>query len=397
MDTKMVENRYPTRAEMDKAAPNHIMGIRHNNGHSWAVNSKALGFLDFLRETPGVEIDPATGEPTGVLRDQSGHQAANRLIGQLGPEVYSRCIDIIAKIAISAGATTIHCLDGSSVDGDPDVAAIMQRQDDIPHNFVLWYRTLDVEKVLGMGLPRIGGCLLIDGSPASHTGALFEPYSDKPSTSGTLYWQQEELDEWIFKAHNAGLQIAVHATCERAIEQILTAYERALTRAPRPDHRHRIEHFYFPRWQDIQKAARLGVGGGVQPAFEKAFREMYPMRLGPDRLRRIHPYRWHLNAGVMVGGGSDSQVTPVDPIAGIYAAVNHSLPEQRITPFEALRMFTVNNAWLGFEENDAGTLKIGKRGDMTVLSDDPLVVDPSAINEIKVGATIVRGKVVYEA
>src|SRR5262249_35031634 len=163
-------------------------------------------------------------------------------------------------------------------------------------NTVLYYQITDVEKVLGMGLPRIGGCVLIDGSPAAHTGALFEPYADRPDTVGPTYWAQEELDDWVWRSHSAGLQITVHATCERAIDQMLTAIERALARQPRADHRHRVDHFYFPRLKDVQRAARLGVGGGVQPAFEQAFRQMYLERLGPERVRRAHPYRWHLDA-----------------------------------------------------------------------------------------------------
>lgn len=395
MDTQMAEHRYPTRAEMDAAAPDHILWIFHNNGHSCAVNSNAIRFLDLDPRTEGVELD-AEGQPTGTLRGLIAFESQRRLLTLLDPATSVRCLEIISEQAVRQGATTIHCLEGGRLEGDPDVRDFLAHQAELPVNTVLYYQITDVEKILGMGLPRIGGCVLIDGSPAAHTGALFEPYSDRPDTIGPTFWEQADLDAWVWAAHSAGLQITVHATCERAINQMLSALERALTRLPRPDHRHRIDHAYFPRLEDVRRAARLGVTSGVQPYFEQAFRQMYHQRLGEERQHRVHPYRSYLDAGVLIGGGSDSFVTPIDPIAGIHAAVNHGVPEQRVTPDEALRMFTLNNARLAFEEGECGTIERGKRGDLVVLSGDPLAVDPGAIGEIQVEATVVRGQVVYE-
>ncbi len=396
-DTKMAENRYPTRAEMDAAAPAHVLYLLHNNGHSCAVNSRALAFVDPPSGAPGLEVEPSTGEATGVIREKLAFQAQSRLLTLLDPSVRTRCLAITTQMALRAGATTVHCLEGGRLEGDPDVQDFLAHQAELPLNTLLYYQITDVEKVAALGLPRIGGCVLVDGSPAAHTGALFEPYTDRPDSVGPTYWQQDELDAWVWQAHSRGMQVVVHATSERAIDQILTAYERAQARLPRPDPRHRVDHFYFPRRQEIERAARLGVGGGVQPAFEEAFREMYLQRLGPERLGRVHPYRWHLDAGVVIGGGSDSFVTPIDPLRGMHAAVNHSIPNQRITPEEALRLFTVNDAYLGFEEEEAGTLRVGKRGDLVVLSGDPLAVPPETIRDLRVDATVVRGQVVFEA
>lgn len=395
LDTRMAEHRYPTLAEMDEAAPDHILWIFHNNGHSCAVNSNAIRFLDLDPRTEGVELD-AEGRPTGTLRGLIAFDSQRRLLTLLDPKTSVRCLEITSEMAVSQGATTIHCLEGGRLEGDPDVRDFVAHQAELPVNTVLYYQITDVEKVRAMGLPRIGGCVLIDGSPAAHTGALFEPYSDRPDSIGPTFWEQADLDAWVWAAHSAGMQITVHATCERAINQMLNALERALTRLPRPDHRHRIDHAYFPRLDDVARMARLGVASGVQPYFEQAFRPMYRERFGEARLNRVHPYRSYLDAGVLVGGGSDAFVTPINPIAGIHAAVNHGLPEQRVTPAEALRMFTVNNARLAFEEGECGTLEVGKRGDLVVLSADPLEVDPAGINEIVVEATIVRGQVVYE-
>ncbi|HWY47517.1 MAG TPA: amidohydrolase family protein, partial [Bryobacteraceae bacterium] len=159
---------------------------------------------------------------------------------------------------------------------------------------------------------------------------------------------------------------------------------------------HRIDHFYFPLREQVWKAAQLGVCAGVQPFFAEQFHAMYAQRLGPERVKRIHPYRWFLDAGVAAGGGSDSFVTPIRPVWGIHAAVNHFEPEQRITPLEALRMFTSTSAYLGFEEHEAGTLKIGKRGDVVVLSDDLLKVAPDTIKNVAVEMTISKGRLTYQ-
>lgn len=396
-DTKMRENRYPTLAELDSVAPDHVLYVLHNNGHSCVVNSSALRFLDLPPDTEGVETDPATREPSGVLRGKVAFQVQARLLTLRDPTVGARCLGITSELAVRAGVTTAHCLEGGRLEGDPDVADFRDHQAELPLNTLLYYQITDVERIEALGLPRIGGCVLIDGSPAAHTGALFEPYSDRPDTMGPTFWTQDELDDWVWRAHSRGLQIVVHATSERAIDQMLTAYERALVRMPRQDHRHRIDHFYFPRLDDLPRAAALGVCGGVQPAFEPSFRDMYLQRLGPERVKRIHPYRSLLDAGVRVGGGSDSFVTPIDPIAGIHAAVNQLNRGQRVTAREAVRMFTYENAYLGFEEAETGTLTVGKRGDLVVLSDDPLTTDPEGIGEISVHGTVVRGELVFTA
>jgi predicted amidohydrolase YtcJ len=201
----------------------------------------------------------------------------------------------------------------------------------------------------------------------------------------------------VLRCHKAGLQVVVHATCERAIGQMLTAYELALAEFPRGGHRHRIDHFYFPRREQVWKAAQLGVHAGVQPYFAEIFREMYEKRLGPERVRRMHPYRWFCDAGAVAGGGSDSFVTPIRPLWGIHAAVNHFIPEQRISVAEAVWMFTGNNARLGFDEEDSGTLRVGKRGDVVVLSDDLFRVSPGTIKQVAVEMTISRGAITYRA
>jgi predicted amidohydrolase YtcJ len=395
-DTKLEERRYPNRHELDEAAPDHIVYLLHFNGHSCALNSRAIEWLKLDAATPGVEREPDTGLPAGPLREKVAFSSQVRLMSLLDPEVRRNCLSTVSQHAVEGGVTTVHCLEGGRIEGDPDVDAFLEAQDQLPVSTVLYYQIMDLERIQSLGLPRIGGCVLIDGSPAAHTGALYEPYADKPDTCGPEYFSQADLNEWVLRCHQAGKQITVHATCERAIGQMLTAYENALRIMPRPNHRHRIDHFYFPLREQVWKAAQLGVCAGVQPFFAEQFHGMYEQRLGSERTRRTHPYRWFLDAGVAAGGGSDSFVTPIRPIWGIHAAVNHFEPEQRITPIEALTMFTSTSAYLGFEEHETGTLKIGKRGDVVVLSDDLLRIAPDTIKSVAVEMTISKGRVTYQ-
>src|SRR2546426_471482 len=330
-----------------------------------------------------------------ALREKIAFESQGKLLTLMDPRVRADCLDITARQAVEGGVTTVHCLEGGRLIGDPDVKDFIAHQHSLPVSTVLYYQIMDLDRILDLGLPRIGGCVLIDGSPAAHTGALYESYADRPDTIGPEYFSQQELNDWVFPCHRAGLQIAVHATSERAIGQMLAAYQNAPARFPRAGHRHRIDHFYFPRREQVWKAAQLGVLAGVQPYFAEGFREMYLKRLGPERAQRVHPYRWFWDAGAVAGGGSDSFVTPIRPLWGIHAAVNHFIPEQRIGVREAVLMFTRNNAYLGFEEDQAGSLRVGKRGDVVVLSDDLFNVAWETIKNVLVVYTISRGCVTY--
>lgn len=395
-DTGLEEQRYPTRWELDAATSDHVVYLLHRNGHSCALNSRALEFLQLNPNQRGIERDPATGQPTGSLREKVAFESQGKLLTLMDPQVRNACLEIVSRQAVEGGVTSVHCLEGGRLIGDPDVKDFLAHQHELPVSTVLYYQITDIDRILSLGLPRIGGCVLIDGSPAAHTGALYEAYADRPDTAGPEYWKQEELNDWVFQSHRAGLQIVVHATCERAIGQMLTAYENALVRFPRAGHRHRIDHFYFPQQEQVWRAARLGVLAGVQPYFAEVFREMYEKRFGPDRVLRVHPYRWFWDAGVVAGGGSDSFVTAIRPLWGIHAAVNHFNPDQRISVREAVVMFTRNNAYLGFEEDQAGSLKMGKRGDVVVLSDDLFEIRPEAINTVEVEMTVSRGRITYQ-
>jgi predicted amidohydrolase YtcJ len=189
----------------------------------------------------------------------------------------------------------------------------------------------------------------------------------------------------------------VHCESERAIEQVLWAMEKALRAFPREDHRHRIEHLELPTYNQVARMAAAGILASMQPAFIPAFigqedMGVYEKLLGKTRLQRVHPYRTILDAGIPISGGSDSPVTPYDPLTGIQAAVNHPNPAQRVSVREAIAMFTSTAAWSAFQENEKGTLETGKLADLVVLEEDPFMVAADRIKDIGIHSVCVEGR-----
>jgi len=395
---------YPLRAEaaapiieaLDAAAPDHPVYLIGVTGHVSAVNSRALEILALPPDTPGLMRD-ATGRPNGLLAD-----TANNLAGEAFSQIFgadekaAATLDLAIQKAHSVGLTTVHALEGGLTSDDRAVEALLDAMPALPLRFVLYYQTMDVERVLRLGLPRIGGCILLDGDVGPHTAALSEPYADDPTCYGTLYHTQEELDAFVLQAHRAGLQVALHAVGDAAVEQALNAYEAALVAQPRADHRHRIEHCEVIREEQIQRAQRLGAALAIQPPFNYYWphSEFYPT-LGEERAWKVDPVRTLLRPGLLVAGGSDSTVTPLGPLIGVHAAVNHSNPAERVGVHEALLLYTLNAARIAFEEQDKGSLEVGKLGDLVVLAEDPYAVDPAGIDDIPIEMTILGGEIVW--
>jgi predicted amidohydrolase YtcJ len=382
---------------LDAAAPCNPVYLMGITGHTSAANSRALELVDLPDGTPGVMRD-ADGRPIGLLADKANSLADKRFCESYGAA--ERAVEMVDRAvgkALSVGITTLHVLEGDTTGDDRAVLGLMAAMPTLPLRTVLYYQTLDVDRVLALGLPRIGGCILLDGDIGPRTAALSEPYVDDPACYGTLYHTQEEIDAFVLKAHRAGLQVAMHAVGDGAVEQALDAYEAALAAFPREDHRHRIEHCEVIREDQILRAQRLGVALAIQPPFNHYWphTEYFPT-LGEERAWKADPVRTLIRPGLLVAGGSDSTVTPLGPLIGVHSAVNHSNPAERVSVHEALELYTTNAARMAFEEREKGSLQVGKLGDFVVLAGDPFAVDPGRIKDIPIDMTVIGGDVVYE-
>ncbi len=394
--THLSDRNMPTRWDLDRISTSHPIRLFHRNGHLCSINTKAIELLNLPKHLDGIEME--AGEMTGVIRDPA-IQLLPHPESVLKEERIRASFILASQMAAANGVTTLHALEDDQ--GDMNAIELLQRvKADLPIHIVLYPQTMDVQAVLHRGFPRIGGCICADGAFESHTAALFEPYADEPDHYGTLNFTQTEMSNFILRAHREGLQIAVHCEGDRAIEQVLFAYENALRHVPKKDHRHRIEHFEIPTENQLERVGQAGIIICMQPAFLPLFffrdgLERYEKFLGRSRLKRIHPYQSMLSQGILMCGGSDSPVTRIDPLGGISAVVNHPHREERLSVLEAIKLFTLHGAKAAFEEDIKGSIEEGKVADLIILSGNLLATNPDQVGTLSVDMTFVKGKLVY--
>ncbi len=247
----------------------------------------------------------------------------------------------------------------------------------------------------------------IDGMPELRTAALLEPYADDPDERGLLTSLPAALFEHARAAHAAGFSCAVHATGDAGVRLALDAFEAAGAPAGA---RQRVEHLFLVDAEDVPRFAELGVVASVQPAFLARDLELgrfFEARFGLERCERVLPLRSLLDAGVVLAFGTDHDLTPLDPLVGLQAAVTRQdadgrpaggwMPGQRISLEEAVRAYTAGSAFAEGQESDKGRLLPGCLADIVVLSADIFALPPIELRTTSVRATIVDGKVVYES
>lgn len=395
-ESRLAERRLPTGAELDAASPGKPVAVARVDSHSLILNKTAWRYLAAEASWPGVELD-AAGKPTGVLRGRANELARAKIHSRLDAAAKATAYRDAAALAASRGVVALCALEGGQITGAEDVRVLQSCRDRLPVETVIFPQVPSATTARELGLPRLGGCILVDGSLGSRTAALAEPYADRPATRGELYFADDDLTGLVLAAHAAGLQIALHAIGDRAVAQVLDTYEVAAQEHLRADCRHRVEHAELISDRDLTRAAELGVVLSMQPAFEWFWGGaggMYEERLG-DRRRSTNRLRSALRAGVAPAGGSDSNITPLDPLLGIAAATSHPTEEERLSFDEALAMFTVGAAAASFAEDDWGTLAPGKWASFTVLARDPRGLAAADIAATEVVATVVKGEFTY--
>lgn len=403
---KLTEHRYPSRLDLDRAAPNHPVFLLRVCGHLAVANSKAMRLARITKKTKlpkgaRIDRDPTTGRPNGILREN-----ALNLIYDILPEsseeiLTNKCLLACQKM-VKEGITTAHWIISS-----PREMHILQKLNECGMLPLRIYALISVEhldNLIKLGLStgfgddkiKIGSVkILTDGSLGARTAALKQPYKDAPDTEGMLLYSQKQIEKFVKKAHKANLQLAIHAIGDRTIEIVLKILERVLGKLPKENHRHRLEHVSVLNPRLIRKMKEIGVIASVQPHFVVS--DVWVMdRLGKTRARWTYAFKSLVKEGVVTMGGSDAPVEPVNPILGIYAAVaRKTFPQEQLTIDEALRLYTLNAAYGSFEEDVKGSIEKGKLADLAVLSHDPYKVVPQQIQNIKVEMTIGGGNIVY--
>jgi hypothetical protein len=400
------EKRYPTRLDLDAAVADRPVFLTRVCGHLAVANSRALQLAGITRETivkgGRVDLDEATGQPNGVMRENAVGLVW-RVVPKPGVERLEEACVLACKKAVEAGLTGVHWLVGSA-----DEIRVLQKLNSegaLPLRVYLGVPVELLDELISLGLPtgfgnemvKIGFVkILSDGSLGAHTAALKEPYSDRPKTRGMMLYTQKRLNQLVSKAHSAGLQLAVHAIGDRAIENVLEAFEKALKGCPRENHRHRIEHCSLLSPKLIRRMKRLGLVASVQPHFVVS--DFWTVdRVGRGRARWAYPLKTLVDEGLVVASGSDCPIEKMSPLLGVWAAVaRKDFAEESLSVEEALKTYTLNAAYASFDERRKGTLEAGKSADFTILSGDLFSVQPKNIKGVAVEMTVVDGKIVYD-
>jgi predicted amidohydrolase YtcJ len=405
------EKRIPTIEELDKISRQTPIWVNRIGMNASVFNTKAW---DTVNLSPASSIIPTgpQGKLLGSISGDANWVALARVLNSLSDEVRLRAFRAAAVHCASKGVTSVHAMEGCFSPNMPDrpefacleIPCLTRNKDLINVDLAIWYQHIvDYEKDIALvkkyGLSRIGGDAFADGvlGAAMTQGvlraALFEPFQDDPSTKGDLLFTDDEIEKFVWLSWKAGLQFSAHAVGDRAISQILRAYERALGKKP-GNARFRIEHGILPRPEDMKRAAALGVIFSMQPAFDYYSGGpdgRYAKRVGPERGRLTNPFREIIDAGGMIVGGSDSPVNPIDPLFGMHCMVNHHFPNQRTSRLDALKAFTCDAAYSVFEDDRKGKIEVGKQADLVILSENPLTIDPARLKDIQVEMTIYRG------
>jgi predicted amidohydrolase YtcJ len=409
---------FPTWRDLAGTEANPVV-LERVDGHAVWLNRTALEKCAITRATvdpPGGRIvRDAAGDPTGVLVDN-----AEKLVEAHVPEPTDADLDRHLLSAVREcnrlGLTGVH--DAGTVEGVLKSLRRLGEQGLLTLNVYCLLDTDEpafVRRYLRSGATsEFDGALVVravkiraDGALGSRGAALLAPYSDDPGNVGLAVDPPDSLLAWTREALRFGFQVGTHAIGDRGNRATLDAYQAALSEAPRPDARLRVEHCQVIDVGDLPRFAALGVIASMQPTHATSDMPWAEKRVGNDRLAGAYAWRTLLDSGVVLAFGSDFPVESVDPLWGIYAGVTRTdhdgnppggwRPEQSLTREEAVRAFTLGSAYAAFDEKDAGTIEVGKRADLSVFDRDVLAIPPRDILETRAAMTIVRGRVVYDA
>ena len=408
----------PTKDLIDPLTPNTPVFVNRYDGHMALANSYVLKLAGITKETPDpvggtIVKDLKTGEPTGVLKDE-----AMSMVYRLVPDASDEEMLDAARLGLAeARRNGITSMQDVSSSADVRVYQELERKGELTARFhcrlpiYQWkqLRAVGVQVPFGDEWVRIGSLkAFADGSLGSSTALFFDPYVSDPSTSGLAMdiLADGTMEKWALGADSVHLQLSIHAIGDKANSLVLDIFQKVVDRNPTWDRRFRIEHAQHIRPSDFARFKKLGVIASAQPYHAIDDGRWAEGRIGHERCKTTYAFRTFLDEGVTLCFGSDWTVAPLNALVGIYAAVTRRttdganpggwFPEQKITVKEAVRAYTINNAYAVFEEKEKGSITPGKLADFVVLGEDILTIDPVRIADVPVDMTIVGGRIVYE-
>ena len=397
---KLEEGRFPDRTVLDKYCRDIPVAVYTTDYHALMLNTCGILYFRAPFTLNGVDIDE-NGMPTGIFTAQAGARLEANVREAVSDSELELALETVMPKLFAHGLTTVAAMEGGNMNfgfgEDYDCEYIYQNRCKYPLDMELFYPTTDIEIVESKGLKRIGGALYLDGTLGRRTAALSTDYCDAPGTRGLLYVEPDSLREFVVACYEKNLQLALDIIGDAAIEEALCAFEYAQRLYGKKQLRNRIEHCEMMRVDQMKRAAELGIIVSVQPTYEGCWGgsgSMYHRRLGA-RYRETNQFRSMIDSGLVVCGGSDSDVTDLNPLVGIHYAVNHPVAAHRVSLSEAVAMYTRNGAYGLFLENEVGSLTPGKKADVVILEKDLQTLNPKKIKDVKVSLTVKQGKVLH--
>jgi predicted amidohydrolase YtcJ len=411
-EDQFTEQRMPTRADLDAAAPRNPVTLTRAGGHSAVVNSLAFQLAGIDRNSPdparGIIERTASGELNGVIRERQ--DTVDRLVPAATPEETRPSFVQNLRDLLALGITSITQAGVSPRGYEEWQTVYAEHPGELPRASVQirWAgreRMQEFGKKTGDGDEwlRVGAVkVFVDGGFTGPSAYTIDEYKSEPGFHGSLDIDPDELRQIVHDAHELGWQMGFHAIGDAAIQLIVNDFADELDANPRPDHRHYLNHFTVrPPPEVMDKMAAHDILITQQANFTYTLESRYVDNLQPIHAAHNNPLRSPMDHGVFVALSSD--ILPIGPMVGLYGAVTRKgqsgavyAPEEALTMEEAIVGYTRNGAYITFEEDLKGTLEPGKLADMVVLSDDLLTIDPERILDVQVEKTILGGKVVFE-
>lgn len=402
---------FPTLLELDALGEAHLI-IKRSCHHLILANSKAMAFAGITNDTPSPEggvIEKVDGQLTGVLKDAALYMIVNHM-PHITPEYIEDALEKAVISLQSFGLVGGHSEDLSYYGPPIQPINAFRKIVEAKQSFkvhLLQHHTvfMEVTKMEETSSPYLefGAMkIFIDGAFGGRTAALREPYCDEPGNCGMLVHSTEQLEQYVQLARQYGQTVAVHAIGDLAIETILNVFA---TYPPQEGQLDRVIHCSLVNEGILEKLSGLPVAVDMQPQFVQGEYAAELARLGEERAKGLHPLKSLLDRGLVVAGGSDAPIEVPNPLYGIYAAVtrrnlgeshNGYGPKEKISRFEAIRLYTVGAAQIIGQDDIRGKIEKGYTADFTILEEDLFTIDIENIPKVKVAYTVVDGRIIYE-